>query len=439
MAASNTQKQLLDEKHLTMPITEQVLIDAKEALVKARIRLLFKHPFFGQLALRLKLEPAGREWCPTAATDGRSFFYNPAFILCLDDKEVVFLVAHELGHCIYEHFIRRGARELRLWNIAGDYSINNTLDNELVKKGDYSRVITYVKPYLDHKYDGWTSEEIYDDLLEQQQNGGSPEKDGELIDVHIDLSGDGDGDNEGKGDQTDGDGDGNGLAKKPGALTEEEQKQLQNELKDALIQAAESVGAGNLPGDFKRMVQELLEPQMDWREIIRAQIESSLKSDYTFLRPNRKGWHMAAILPGMNRDVMIDVALAIDTSGSISQKMLTEFVSEVAGIMEQYENYRIRIWQFDTSVYGYAEFTSDDGLDIRDYEIKGGGGTDFDVNWAYMKENEIEPDQFIMFTDGQPYNSWGDPDYCDTVFLIHTAYGKPEAPFGQSIYYEKVK
>jgi predicted metal-dependent peptidase len=422
--------------YMTAVIDDAMKQKAYECLVKARMSLLFKHPFFGQLALRLTLTVADRKWCPTAATDGRKFYYNPAFIAQLDDKENVFLVAHELGHCIYEHFLRRQSRDPKLWNIAGDYIINNTLDTEIVKKGDYARVITYVKPYLNHKYDNWSTEEVYDDLLEQQQNGGKPEKDGDLIDVHIDMDGEGggEGDEDGEGVEVPGAG-----AGRPDPLSEEERKQLQHEMKDAMIQAAQSAGAGNVPGDMKRMIQELLEPQMDWREIIRAQVESSLKSNFTWLRPNRKGWHMTAILPGMDRDVMIDVALAIDTSGSISQQMLTEFVSEVAGIMEQYDAYRIRIWQFDTAVYGYDEFTHDDGRDIREYQVKGGGGTDFEVNWTYMKQNEIEPDQFIVFTDGQPYGSWGDENYCDTVFLINPIYGKAVAPFGQSVYYESAK
>jgi predicted metal-dependent peptidase len=435
-----TQKDNKDlEKHkgkeyMTTVIDDDLIKTAHHTLIKARMSLLFKHPFFGQLALRLTLVPSDRSWCPTAATDGRKFYFNPAFIAQLDDKENVFLVAHELGHCIYEHFMRVGDRDPQLWNIAGDYIINNTLDTDVVKKGDYARIITYVKPFLNHKYDGWTTEEVYNDLLEQQQNGGKPEEDGDLIDVHLDMSGGGDGNEDGDGVEVPG-----GLSGKPAPLSEEEQKQLQNEMKDAFIQAATAVGASNVPGDMKRMVTNLLEPQMDWRDIIRAQVESSLKSNYTFMRPARKGWHMAAILPGMDRDVQIDVAIAIDTSGSISQLMLTEFVSEIAGIMDQYDQYSLKIWQFDTAVYGYDEFTSDDGRDIREYKIKGGGGTDFMVNWAYMEEKEIDPDQFIVFTDGMPYSGWGNPDYCDTVFLIHTAYGRPVAPFGESVYYDSKK
>lgn len=430
------------KEYMTMEITDAVEQRARETLIKARMSLLFKHPFFGQLALRLTLTPADRSWCPTAATDGKKFYYNPAFIVNLDEKENVFLVGHELGHCIYEHMIRRGDRDPMLYNIAGDYIINNMLDTEMVQGRDYARIISYVKPFLDHKYDGWSSEEVYDDLLEQQQNGGKPEEDGDLIDVHIDATAGGDGDDGDDGVEVEGSGDGDGdsgYAKKPGSLSEEEQKQLSNEMKDAIIQAAQSAGAGNVPGDIKRMIKDLLEPEMDWRDIIRAQIESSLKSNFTFLRPNRKGWHMGAVLPGMDRDMMIDVALCIDTSGSISQQMLTEFVSEIAGIMEQYEDYRIRIWQFDTRVYGYDEFTHDDGREITEYEIKGGGGTDFMANWHFMKDKEIEPDQFIVFTDGMPCGEWGDPDYCDTVFLINPVYGKPEAPFGQTVYYERGK
>jgi predicted metal-dependent peptidase len=211
-------------------------------------------------------------------------------------------------------------------------------------------------------------------------------------------------------------------------------------MKDAMIQAAQSVGAGNVPGNMRRMITDLVEPKMDWRDIIRSQIESSVKSNYTFMRPNRKGWHMSAVLPGMDNDFKIDLCVAIDVSGSISQTMVQEFVSEVAGIMEEYEDYKISIWCFDTVVTGYDEFTSDDGRDMREFEITGGGGTDFEPNWTFMKERELEPDQFIMFTDGYPFGSWGDENYCDTVFLIHTdssKSNKPVAPFGQSVYYHE--
>ena len=396
--------------------------EAENKLIQARVRMLMRHPFFGQLALRLKLVEAD-DWCPTAAVDGRNFYYNSEFVNKLDPDEVVFLVGHELGHCIFEHFLRREDRQPKLWNMAGDYVINYILKRERI-----GAVITKVQILLDNKYADWTTEDVYDDIL---KSGMAPK---ETLDVHLDLGGEG---NDGKNGQGPGDKGGKGKGN-PNPLSSEERKKLQDELKEAMIQAAQGAGAGNVPQEIQRMINTLTEPKMNWRQYIRTSIESNLKFDYTFMRPNRKGWHTGAILPGMNNDQMIDIALGIDASGSIDQRMLTDFVSEVAGIMDQFGEYRIRIWQFDTNVYAFDEFTHDDGRDMRDYQITGGGGTEFTVNWQFMKDQGIEPDQFIMFTDGMPWGSWGDPEYCDTMFLIHQRFGGRdiEAPFGTTVQYE---
>ena len=153
------------------------------------------------------------------------------------------------------------------------------------------------------------------------------------------------------------------------------------------------------------------------------------------MRPNRKGWHMSAILPGTNYDETIDICVAIDMSGSISDKMAKDFISEVKGIMDEYVDFKLRLWCFDTQVYNFAEFTADNADEIMSYECKGGGGTDFDANWDFMKENDIEPKRFVMFTDGYPCGSWGDEDYCETLFIIH---GNDSIipPYGQVAYYK---
>lgn len=390
----------------------------EKKLIQARVKLIMHHPFFGQIALRFNLIEAS-DWCPTAATDGRNFYYNSDFIEKLSIEETVFLFGHEIGHCMFSHMIRREGRHPVIWNMAGDYVINLILQRERV--GD---VIRTVQILLDKKYEGMASEEVYDKLIEdnaEQQ---------ETLDVHLDMSGSGDGD---------GDDDGDGKGSRPSALSPEETKKLQDELKEVMMQAAAAAGKDKVPEEIRSLISELTESKMDWREVLSNSIQSMIKSDFSFARPNRKGWHTGVVLPGMIPDEDIDVCLAIDTSGSISQSMLTDFVSEVAGIMEQYGSYKIRIWQFDTNVYGYDEFTHDDGRDIREYEIKGGGGTDFMVNWTYMEKNNIAPRQFIMFTDGMPWNSWGDPDFCETVFLIHDEYNRSktiEAPFGTTIHYD---
>jgi predicted metal-dependent peptidase len=140
----------------------------------------------------------------------------------------------------------------------------------------------------------------------------------------------------------------------------------------------------------------------------------------------------------MKNDEMIDIAVSIDASGSMSDAMLKDFLSEVQGIMDSFPAYKIHIVTFDTVVYNPAQYDSDNLDSICDYEIKGGGGTDFDSVFNYFKENDIQPKRHIMFTDGYPGGSWGDEQYCDTVFIMHgTTSIVP--PFGQFAYYEEEK
>jgi predicted metal-dependent peptidase len=156
------------------------------------------------------------------------------------------------------------------------------------------------------------------------------------------------------------------------------------------------------------------------------------------MRPNRKGWHTGAILPGMKLDETIDVCIAIDMSGSIGDEQAKDFIAEIKGIMEEYKDYTIKLWCFDTQVYNEADFDAYSGDDILDYEVMGGGGTDFMANWTYMKDNDITPKKFIMFTDGYPWDSWGDEHYCDTLFIIH-GNDTIVPPFGNHAYYEQSK
>jgi len=125
-------------------------------------------------------------------------------------------------------------------------------------------------------------------------------------------------------------------------------------------------------------------------------------------------------------------------SGSISDAQAKDFLSEIKGIMEEYREFNIKIWCFDTSIYNEQSFDGYNIEEFDEYEPMGGGGTDFDANWEYMKEHDIVPKKFIMFTDGYPWDSWGDADYCDTVFVIH-GNDKIVPPFGEVAYYEALK
>ena len=127
-------------------------------------------------------------------------------------------------------------------------------------------------------------------------------------------------------------------------------------------------------------------------------------------------------------------------SGSIGNDQAADFLGEVQGIMSEYQDYNIKVWCFDTKVYNEQDFTADNGNELSQYQLMGGGGTDFKANWEYKKEQDITPKRFIMFTDGYPWDSWGDDSYCDTVFVIHGHHDKNlQAPFGITCHYEEAK
>ncbi len=387
-----------------------------EKLTTARVGLLLKAPFFGNMATRMKLVRAD-DWCPTAATNGRDFYYSTKFVEKLSVKKLEFLFAHEILHCILDHFGRVGSRDRQLANIAQDFAVNQILVDERI-----GEKITEVKICLDSKYRGMAWEEIYDDLYEKAEKISMPEllkQIGELLDEHIKESGPGE------------EGDG----KKP-TMSKEEAQKIRDEIKQAMIQSAAAAGAGKTPAGIMRMIKSLTEPKMDWRTLIRQEIQSIIRNDYSFTRPNRKSMHSGAILPGMKEATTIDVAIAIDMSGSIGEEDASVFLGEIKGIMDQYEDFAISLWCFDTEIYNFQKITHDNSEDLLNYEPMGGGGTDFEANWTFMEETGIQPKKFIMFTDGYPCGSWGDEDYCDTIFIVK-GNTQAEAPFGQTVIYEK--
>jgi len=384
--------------HSTDPIIDKIVV--------ARVGLLLRHPFFGNMATRMKLIDAS-DWLPTAATDFRNFYFNREFFDKMTPRQVEFVVAHEILHCVFDHMMRNEGREKQIWNIAADYCVNGILKRDRI--GDDPPV----KFFYDRKYDNWSAEQVYDEIYnkydEEQLN-----QLGQMLDHHMDPEGGKDGQPQ---------------------YSKEELKKIRDEIKEAMIQSANAAGAGNVPGEIARMIKDMTEPKMDWREMLRMNIQSLVKNDFSFSRPNRKGQMTGAVLPGCNFDTSIDVCVALDMSGSISDEMGADFLGEVKGIMQEFKDFNIKIWCFDTKVYNEQDYDSYNGDEIDEYEIMGGGGTEFDANWDYMKEHDIRPKKFIMFTDGYPWSSWGDEDYCDTIFVIH-GNDTIVPPFGSYAYYD---
>jgi len=135
-------------ENLIGPTDAKIDNQARERLITARIGLLLRHSFFGNLATRLQLINAD-SWCGTAATDGQKFYYNSRFIMLLKVKEVEFLVGHEVLHVVYDHMGRVGNRDPQMWNIADDYAVNADL-----KRHKVGQFITTVPCLYEQKYDG---------------------------------------------------------------------------------------------------------------------------------------------------------------------------------------------------------------------------------------------------------------------------------------------
>lgn len=407
------------------PMVPAVDNQAREKLIGARVGLLLKHGFFGNLATNLKLINAD-EWCATAATDGRNFYYNSRFINMLSRGELEFLFGHEVLHVVYDHMGRRNERDPQIWNIADDYAVNADLKRHRV--GEF---ITTVPCLYEHKYDGKPAEEIYDDLMKNAEKINIDDLLDKLIDDHMDGEGDGE---DGEGE----DGDKPGKGKRPKPMTQAERDQLRQEIKQQILAAAKAADAGSVPAGVQRLIKDMTEPKMNWKELLQTNLTSTIRSDYSFIRPNRRGWHLDAVMPGMIPGEEVDISVAIDMSGSIGNEQASAFLGEIKGIMEAFTGFKIHVFCFDTAIYNPQTFNSDNLDTIEGYEPQGGGGTDFDCIFTYLKERGEDTKRLVVFTDGYPFGSWGDPDYCDTTWIIH-GHPDPKPPFGTFALYDEHK
>jgi predicted metal-dependent peptidase len=405
----------------------------------ARLRLLLNQPFWGVIALRLKMVENNEAWNKTMATDGKHMYFNRAFVEYLSDEMIQFVICHEILHCAFEHFLRVTSRNKRYWNMATDYAINWILKRDgigevpllpareghpTLKPGQPCQPDEEGGCLLNEKYKDMNAERIYDILLE------SKAKQKNSLDSHIYID-----------ELKQGDGSGDGDVVEMPSLSPEEANEVRDAMRGALIDAVQNSSnsrhAGSIPGEIARMVKEFLEPKINWRDLIACNVQSKIKSDTSFIRPSRKSTN-DFILPGRIPEDTIKVACSIDVSGSISAEQCRDFLSEIKGMMSQFATFEIHLWSFDTKCNAYAIFTQDNQDEIDEWEPLGGGGTCIAENWNFMKENEIVADTFILFTDLEDTSQNSvDPDYIDTVWIIDNPYSKDiKPPFGTFARYE---
>lgn len=401
---------------------------AAEKLLTARVKLLLREPFFGTLVTRMPIvaEPA----VPCIATDGLKFYYNEEWIDQRSLDECIFLLCHEILHVMYRHcgvWSRDSHLNKRIANYAQDYVINY----ELVDLGIGTMPTGDAEGLYDPKFAHMSFEEVYDELMKDVKKIEATEF--FVFDSHLPTS-------SGQGDGDEGDSEGDELKGISGATAEEIENAM-NQMQAAMISAAQvakGAGKGKIPASVRAILDSLEHPVMDWRELIQSTVKSLVKNDYTFTRPSKKCQMSGVILPGYDNDSMIHIAIGMDTSGSISNKMLREMLSEVYHAVTSFASFKLHLFCYDTSVHNYQVFDEFNLDELLDYKPAGGGGTDFNVAYDFMAENDIEPDMYINFTDGYPCGGWGSEVYCDTMFIIH-GNTRIKPPFGTYAYYDGEK
>jgi len=420
--------------------------EVETKLAAARTRLILDKPFLGALVLRLPMQQAAESWCNSTATDAKTFYYNHDYIKALSVEQAQFVLAHEALHCALSHFSRRQHRVKHRWDLACDLAINPILINE------------GMQPIPDtlygKEYDGMTAEEIYptiDDLDDREtqdqhvydEDDREQNENDEPSDDNVDDDGDkGEKPQDEKGSggenpQTDTDNQSNGNeaeldetqggAGQPPPLTEAEKESLSVQWQQRLAGAAQTaMQSGKMGEALARLVDHFLQPQLPWRMLLARYMTGIARDDYSFQRPSRR--EGSAILPSL-RSNQIDITVVVDTSGSISDTEINEFVSEIDAIKGQMRA-RITLLACDDKVSENAPWLFEpwDTFDVPD-DMLGGGATDFRPAFEFAEQLGKHPDLLVYFTDAE-----GEfPDHEPAFPVIWLVKGKHKTPWGQRV------
>lgn len=332
-----------------------------DQLTKARAWLIHGQPFFGVLCLQLNMQAT--EDVPTAGVDGKTIFYNPKFIASLPFDLTCSVLCHEILHCVFEHIGRRGTRDAMRWNYAGDYVINLLIKEMGMKVGaDW---------LLDDQYKGMSADEVYSKLPQGLPSSSF------VCEV---------------GNRPGAKGDGPGDAPTP-----DEAAQIKAMWKVATVQAAMlAKQQGKLPGSLERFIEDIVAPQVDWKEQLRHLLTTFCPTDYSWSRPNRRHVTSGIYLPSVDGQSMGRIVCAIDTSGSITQEMLNVFGSEIVGIRDSVLPAAFDIVYCDSHINHVDSFDQHDELHFK---MHGGGGTDFRPPFDWVEKQGERPACLVYLTD----------------------------------------
>lgn len=368
-------------------------------LEKARAAIIVDHPFFATLLLTMPMIES--EEIPTMATDGETILYNPKWSDSLSLNEIIFVLAHETMHCVFDHMGRRAHRTPNRWNQAADYIINEILISDGVgsmpKNGLYDPKLT--------KKGGNTAEGVYKLIPEENEGKSAGQQGGALDHVHDT-------------------GTNNGTEPTDQAKMKEKGAALK-----VRVLTAKNVAKmqGKLSAGLERLVDDLVQPKVDWRHVLRKFVSERAKVDFSFARPKRRFLYDELYLPSLTGERMGKLVVAVDCSGSVTPQLLVEFASEINAIKEDLKPSGLDVVYFDSKVCRVDTFTQDEDLVIKP---AGGGGTAFSPVIEHVNKMSDQPSCVVFLTDLY-CDDWGLPPAYPVLWCVIAGNPHQKVPYGE--------
>lgn len=371
-----------------------------EKIIKAKIDLYNPYPFYSCILMNMKVENVEHEHVPTMGVNQYGdLYWNKKFVDSLSKEDLTFVLCHEVLHVALLTFQREGSRDRGLWNVATDILINNILCEEGLTpiknclKPNYKNVFEFKgkngkKVSID--VSGKTAEQVYDELISNC----------EVIKYSVSMQGDGSYDGE-IGKHLKGDSDGTGKSQNKGK-DESSVKANENAWKRKAVEAVtQAKMRGNVSASMERMIENMLEPTIDWRSKLFAYLTKDLPVDYTMRTPSRRSFATGFYFPTIIRE-NLELIVGVDISGSISGEEYTEFMSEVLGIANSYRQLKMRViaWAHEVLEEDDIEITNDNQDLLKKYVFKGGGGTTLSSLTEYMEKKDYKTKLLVILTDG---------------------------------------
>ncbi len=390
-------------------------------LSAARTRLILDRPFLGALVLRLPLKATRPERCKTIGTDVRALYYNPEYISRLTLEQTQFVLAHEALHCALSHFARRQHRVKHRWDIACDLAINPLLLKDglkpppgvLLKSGFEGMMAEEIYPYIEEdEEDQPHDDHFYNEEERSAGSAGAQPLDNDDRQQAGSGAGESDAEQSGEG---------------PRALSETEREQLAVQWRQRLAGAAQqAMQAGKLGATMARLVEHLLQPQLPWRMLLARYMTAAARDDYSYQRPSRREGD--AILPTL-KSTQIDVVVVLDTSGSVTDTEMQEFVSEINAIKGQMRA-RIVLHACDAELCRHGHWVFEPWeVFSPPGDVYGRGGTSFKPAFDWLEREGREPELLVYFTDAEGDFPKTEPNF-PVIWLVK---GRGKVPWGQRI------